>query len=54
MTMPSWKTFLQVLVLLAIAGFVLTILSGFWHVLALLILAIALLSLWRGWPKAKK
>ena len=39
--MPSWKILLQVIALIAIGGFVLTILSGFWHVLALLALALA-------------
>ena len=52
--MPSWKTFLQILVLLSIGGFTLMILSGFWHLLALILFAAALLWLWRSWPAAKK
>lgn len=51
---PSWKTLLQILVLIAIGGFVLTILSGFWHVLALLIVALALAWLWRNRRDEKK
>ena len=34
-----WTKYLQILVLLAIAGFALVVISGFWHVLALLIIA---------------
>ena len=51
--MPSWKTLLQILVLIAIGGFVLTILSGFWHVLAILIVAVVHFGLRRNWPSAK-
>lgn len=35
---PSWTKCLQVLVLLAIAGYSLVIVSSFWHGLALLII----------------
>ena len=51
--MLSWKTLLQILVLISIGGFVLTILSGFWHMLALLALALALPWLWRNRPAGK-
>ena len=46
--MPSWKTLLQILALVSIGGFVLTILSGFWHVLALLALVFVLPRFWRN------
>lgn len=52
--MPTWTTFLQIIVLLSIGGFVLIIVSGFWHVLALLVIAAAILWLWSRWPKPKK
>ena len=52
--MPTWKLFLQILVLISIGGFVLTILSGFWHMLALLTVALALAWLWRNRPAGKK
>jgi energy-converting hydrogenase Eha subunit E len=50
-TMPSWKECLQAITVLAIVGFALVIVSGFWHVLALLtILAVGstvILWFWR-------
>ena len=53
-----WKASLQIFVLLAIGGFVLTILneflSGFWHLLALVIITVALLGLRRNRRSAKK
>jgi len=52
--MPTWKACLQAIVLLSIAGFVLIIVSGFWHVLALLLIAAVALWLWCHWPSAKK
>ena len=52
--MPSWKTFLQIIALLAIGGFALMIVSGFWHVMAGMVLAVALFGLWRNRPAAKK
>ena len=52
--MPSWKLLLQIIVLFAIGGFVLTILSGFWHVLALLALALVLPRFWRNRRDEKK
>ncbi len=53
--MPSWKTCLQAIVLLSIGGFALIILSGFWHVLTLLlVVAAAGFWLWSQWPFIKK
>ena len=52
--MPSWKTLLQIIVLITIGGFILTILSGFWHVLALIVFALALPRLWRNRRDDKK
>ena len=53
--MPTWKSYLQAIVLLAIAGFALIIVSGFWHVLTLvLVVAAAGLWLWSQWPPIKK
>ena len=49
--MPTWKTCLQILVLLAIVGFALVIVSSYWHVLALLIIAALVLWLWCHWPR---
>jgi hypothetical protein len=46
MKTPSWSQCLVAITLLAIGGFALVILSGFWHVLALLLIAVALLWLW--------
>lgn len=51
--MPSWKILLQLIALIAIGGFVLTILSGFWHVLALLALALVLPRFWPNRPAGK-
>ena len=50
--MPSWKTSLQILVLLSIGGFALLLVSSLWHVLVLLVVAAALLLLWCHWPSA--
>ena len=52
--MPSWKTCLQTIVLLTIAGYALVIVSGFWAALILLVTGTAVLWLWRHWPSAKK
>jgi hypothetical protein len=52
--MPTWKTSLQIIVLLSIGGFALIILSGFWHVLALIVAAAVCLWLWSHWPTARK
>jgi len=49
--MPSWQTYLQVLVLLAIVGFALIILSGFWHVILVLVIAALVAWLWCHWPR---
>jgi len=53
--MPPWKTYLQAIVLLAITGFVLVIVSGFWHVLTLLLIA-ALAGCWLyyQWSSTRK
>ena len=51
--MPSWKLLLQIIVLIALGGFFLTVLSAFWHLLALLIVALALAWLWRNRPAGK-
>jgi uncharacterized membrane protein len=45
--MMSWSKYLQILVLLAIAGFALVVLSGYWHVLALLIIGAVVVLIWR-------
>lgn len=46
--MPSWPHLLLTLVLLAIIGFALVILSGFWHLIALLLAFAAFIAwLWR-------
>ena len=46
--MPTWTQCLFAIVLLAITGFALVILSGFWHLIALLLAFVALiLWLWR-------
>lgn len=53
--MPSWKACLQAIVLLSIGGFALIIVSGFWHVLTLLLVAAAGgFWLWGNWPSVKK
>jgi hypothetical protein len=52
--MFTWKTALQALVLLAIVGVALIIVSGFWHFLALIVVAGALLWLWQYWPTLRK
>ena len=46
MKTPTWSQCFIAITLLAIAGFALVILSGYWHVLALLLIAVALLWLW--------
>lgn len=51
--MPSWKILLQLIALIAIGGFVLTILSG-WHLLALLALALVLPRFWPNRRDEKK
>ena len=43
----AWATYLRVLVLLAIAGFALVILSGFLRLLVVLCLFVVALWLWR-------
>lgn len=43
--MPTWTQLLFVIVLLALVGFALVIVSGFWHCIALL-LAFAALIMW--------
>jgi hypothetical protein len=45
--MPTWTQCLQVVVLLAITGFALVVVSSFWKILALITLA-ATLMLWLG------
>ena len=45
---PSWTKCLQTLVLLAIAGYTLVVVSGYWHVLALLIIAAVVVLIWRN------
>jgi hypothetical protein len=45
MKTPAWTQCFTAITLLAIAGFALVILSGFWHVLAVLLIAVALLWL---------
>lgn len=52
--MPTWRTFLQIIVLLSIAGFALVILSGYWHIMALLVIAAIVIWLWRHWPPIRK
>ena len=43
--MPSWTHLLLTIVLLVLVGFALVIVSGFWHLIALL-LAFAALIVW--------
>jgi hypothetical protein len=52
--MPTWKTALQIFVVLALVGFALIIVSGYWHVLALIVIGAAVLWLWRYSPKIRK
>jgi hypothetical protein len=52
--MLTWKSALQIFVFLALVGFALIIVSGYWHVLALVVFGAALLWLWRYWPKSRK
>ena len=52
--MPSWKTLLQIIALLSIGGFALMIVSGFWLILAGLLVAVALVGLWRNRSAAKR
>jgi hypothetical protein len=54
MKTTPWSQYLVVITLLAIAGFALVILSGFWHVLALLLVAVALVWLWLRPASPKK
>ena len=42
-----WNKYLNLLALLAIAGFGLVIVRGFWPILALIILAAIVLLIWR-------
>jgi len=44
---PSWTKCLQAIVLLAIAGFALVIVRGFWPILALIIIAAVVVLIWR-------
>jgi hypothetical protein len=44
--MPSWNQSFNILVLLSIGGFSLLLVSGYWHVLFLLVIAAALAWLW--------
>jgi len=46
--MPTWKQCLQTIVLLAIGGFGLVVLSGFWPVLVLFCMAAVIAGFWRG------
>lgn len=52
--MPTWKTALQIFMLLSMAGFALVILSGYWHILTLLLLATVFTWLWWRWPQIRK
>jgi 1,4-dihydroxy-2-naphthoate octaprenyltransferase len=54
MKTPTWSQCLVAITLLAIAGFALVILSGFWHVLALLLIAVAAVWLCVGPASPKK
>jgi hypothetical protein len=54
MNTPSWSDCFLILTLLSIAGFALVILSGFWHVLALLGLLAALAWFWLSASPGKK
>ena len=51
--MPSWKLCLQIIVIMSIVGFGLSILSGFLRVIALLAGAAVLMMLWRGKPRPR-
>jgi len=52
--MPDWKQCLQAIVLLSIVGFALVIVSGFWHVLGLLLVAAAVAWFcWTSRPRKK-
>lgn len=46
--MPTWKQCLQAIVLLAIAGFALVVLSGFWPVMAIFCLTAVIAGFCRG------
>jgi len=46
--MIPWASYLRILVLLAIAGFALVIVRGFWPILVLLIIAAILILIWRN------
>lgn len=50
--MPTWTQCLQAIVLLAIGGFGLVVLNGFWPVLVLFIISAFILWLW--WPFARR
>ena len=45
--MPNWNQSFTALVMLSIAGYALVIASGYWHVIALIVIAIAMLWFWR-------
>ena len=54
MKTPTWSQCLVAITLLAMAGFALVILSGFWHVLALLLIACALVWIFLSPASPKK
>lgn len=54
MKTPTWSQLLVAITLLAMAGFALVILSGFWHVLALLLIAVVVVWLWFSPASPKK
>ena len=50
--MPTWTHLLFAMVMLAITGFSLVIVSGYWHFIALLLAFVAfILWLWRKNPR---
>jgi hypothetical protein len=49
--MPNYNQCLQAIVLLAIGGFALVVLSGFWPVLVLFIISAVILWLWWPFPR---
>ena len=52
--MPNWTQCLRTIVLLAITGFTLVIVSGLWKIIALLIIGAGAMWLWRSHRSTKR
>ena len=48
MSSLNWSTYLKFFLLAALVGFALVIISGFWHILTMLLFIAVAVSLWKG------